>query len=159
MKKIVLFDNYNIHYDYWYSDYEHYCQGNDIECASKDSDEFHTWLGNSLNEEWYDFNLTIKLSEENCECIVLGSVGRWNGTFEIIPKKFNTLLEAIHACVSECEYITITLDNGVINVVARHHDGVNNFVIKRLNKHSRNINDISKLIKEYYHTKYHSINF
>lgn len=104
----VLFDNYNVE-DEEYDQIEYMW------------DEFMSEL------DEYEYN-------NNTECVVIGSVGRWNGRFNIEVSYFDTLKDAILKCIGECDYYTITEENGVIKITARHHDGSNEFEIRRLTK-------------------------
>ena len=104
----VLFDNYNVE-DEEYDQLEYMW------------DEFMSEL------DEYEYN-------NDTECVVIGSVGRWNGRFNIEISYFDTLKDAILKCIEKCDYYTITEENGVINVTARHHDGSNEFEIRRLTK-------------------------
>lgn len=85
---------------------------------------------------WDDFMSELDDYEYNndTECVVIGSVGRWNGKFTIETTYFDTLKEAIFKCIGECDYYTITAEDGVIHITARHHDGANEFEIRRLTK-------------------------
>lgn len=104
----VLFDNYNIE-DEEYDQLEYMW------------DEFMSEL------DEYEYN-------NDTECVVIGSVGRWNGRFNIEVSYFDTLKDAILKCIEKCDYYTIIEENGVIKITARHHDGKNEFEIRRLTK-------------------------
>lgn len=150
----ILLDNRNIDYNIWYKSYVEYCNEFNKEVFSDDSEEFFNWLYKSLNDEFDDFMTNLLYSDENVECIVLGSLGLWYGKVEIQPKKFNTLKDAIYACLSECDYYTITEENGIINVLSSHHDGTNSFSIYKLNKRAERVSNdnIEKLSNTYYHS-------
>ena len=104
----VLFDNYNVE-DEEYDQLEYMW------------DEFMSEL------DEYEYN-------NDTECVVIGSVGRWNGRFNIEVSYFDTLKDAILKCIEKCDYYTIIEENGVIKITARHHDGSNEFEIRRLTK-------------------------
>lgn len=104
----VLFDNYDI-------------EDEDYDQLEYMWDEFMSEL------DEYEYN-------NNTECVVIGSVGRWNGRFNIEVSYFDTLKDAILKCIEKCDYYTITEENGVIKITARHHDGSNEFEIRRLTK-------------------------
>lgn len=133
---ITLFDNYNYNLDEYYESYKEYCIDNDItNIGDIDSNEFYSWLNETFNIEFDDLLMNLKYDKENnVDCVVTGKVGRWNGNFEIECKHFNTLKDAIFACIENCEYYIITEDNGIINIISIHHDGRNNFDIHKLNK-------------------------
>jgi hypothetical protein len=152
-KEKVLLDNRNIDYNIWYESYVEYCNDFNKEVFSDNSEDFFNWLNKSLNDEFDDFISNLEYSDENVECIVLGSLGLWYGRVEV-QKRFNTLKDAIYACLSECDYYTITEENGIINVLSSHHDGTNSFSIYKLNKRAERVNDdnIEKLSNTYYHS-------
>jgi hypothetical protein len=133
----TMYDNHNIKYAAWFESFEDFCAINDIDCAqyNEDSDFFHEWVHDTLSIEWDDMLFNLKHDRENnVDCVVIGFVGRWNGKFEVMPKHFSSLENAIYACVKGCDYITITEDDGVVNVLGYHHDGCNTFEIHKLNE-------------------------
>lgn len=153
----TLYDNYNIQYDEWFDGFLEFCEINDIPSNNftQDSEEFFNWIHEELAIYWEDFKLNLKYDKENnSECVVIGSVGRWNGNFEIKPRKFNTLQEAIDKCVYNCDYIIIKEEMGVIRVIGIHHDGRHSFTIHRLNSKGCHLQDTTKLYKDCYHRKF-----
>ena len=89
-----------------------------------------------LEYMWDDFISELDEYEykNDTKCVVIGSVGRWNGRFNIEISYFDTLKDAILKCIEKCDYYTITEENGVIKITARHHDGSNEFEIRKLTK-------------------------
>ena len=89
-----------------------------------------------LEYMWDEFMSELDEYEYNndTECVVIGSVGRWNGRFNIEVSYFDTLKDAILKCIEKCDYYTITVEDGVIHITARHHDGSNKFEIRKLTK-------------------------
>lgn len=133
----TLYNNYDINYTEWFESFKEYCMDNDIDHTQYDDDSeyFHNWIYDTLSMEWDDLMCNIKYDKNNnVDCVVIGSVGRWNGTFDIEAKHFPTLRDAINACVRDCDYIIITEDEGTIFVKSMHHDGTNNFEIHKLNE-------------------------
>lgn len=156
-KVITLFDNTNINYDEYYNEFIEFCEENDIDYTKYpiDSYKFYEWVHETISMEYNDFMTELKYDEDNnVECVVLGYVGRWNGTFEIAPHKFCDLKTALEKCIGNCDYFKFTAENGIINVISIHHDASNHFTIHKLNKRGIYINDTDKLYKEYYHTKF-----
>jgi hypothetical protein len=100
----VLFDNYD---------------------TDEDNDQLQIYWDEFMSDLEYD-------DKNNSECIVIGSVGRWNGRFNIEVSYFDYLEDAIKKCVENCDYCTITENDGVINILAIHHDGRNEFEIRKL---------------------------
>lgn len=130
----VLFDNCDINYTEMFSDFQEWCEMNDIDSSQYDdnSSKFFEWVNEQICFDFDDFITNLEYSNENGECVVEGKVGKWNGTFEIEPKNFDTTLSAIMACIDKCEYYTIKAIDGVLEVVSRHHDGTNVFYIYKL---------------------------
>lgn len=132
-----LYNNYDINYDDWFESFKDHCEINGIDLSQYDekSDYFYTWVLETLSMDWDDIMTNLRYDKENnVDCVVVGSVGRWNGTFEIIPKHFSTLIDAITACVQNADYIVMNEIDGAIDIEAIHHDGHNNFKIYKLNE-------------------------
>lgn len=153
---MVLFNNYDINYDEFYLDYVAWCNDNDREPYTKESQSFYNYVYSSLDTEWNDLMLNMKY-DNDCqeECVVLGTLGLWTGRHEINARKFYGLKDAINACVTNIDYIIIKEENGVIYVDAIHHDGRNTFEIHKLNKKGKSIQTEEKLDNVHYHAKYH----
>lgn len=132
-----LYNNYDINYNDWFEDFKEHCEINEIDHSQYDeeSDYFHNWIWETLSMDWDDLMTNLKYDKENnVDCVVVGSVGRWNGTFEIEPKHFSTLEDAITACVQNCDYVVVNEMDGAIDIEAIHHDGHNYFKIHKLNE-------------------------
>ena len=130
----VLYDNYDINYTEMFNDFQEWCEVNDIDGSQYDdeSSRFFEWVNEQMAIDFDNFITNIEYSNDNDECVVEGKVGRWNGTFEIEPKNFGTTLSAIMTCIDGCDYYTIKLIDGIIEVVSTHHDGTNVFSIHKL---------------------------
>lgn len=64
--------------------------------------------------------------------VVRAVIQRWDGIYYGF-KQFNSLTEAIHACLEE--YNTIEADGiGNLEIEAHHHDGTNKFYIKEVKR-------------------------
>lgn len=132
----TLYDNHNINYTEWFEGFKEYCVDNDIDHTqyNEDSEYFHNWIYDILSMDWDDLMCNIKYDKNNnVDCVVTGSLGLWDGRHDIGTKHFPTLDRAINACVSGCDYIIITENEGVINIKGIHHDGTNCFEIHKLN--------------------------
>lgn len=132
----TLYDNHNINYTEWFEAFKEYCMDNDIDHTqyNEESERFLNWLYDSLSMDWDDLMTNIKHDKNNnVDCIVVGSLGLWDGRHDIDAKHFPTLDRAIVACISGCDYIDITENEGVIYIKGIHHDGTNNFEIHKLN--------------------------
>ena len=133
----TLFDNYNTNDEIWLKYFKEYCEENGIEMPAdaEYSDEFCEWQSEVRDMEWEDLLYNIESAwDSDVPCVVTGTVGRWNGRFEIELKAFHTLKESIYACVSNMDYVILTEDKGVIKIEVIHHDGRNYFEIHKLNK-------------------------
>lgn len=153
--KQILFDNYNIDYDAYYNEYLEWCEVNNLEPHSSDSLEFANWITDKNNDDW---DYLMESFDENCHysCVVLGKVGTWRGNFDIVPKKYDTLRYAISACISECDYMVVVFEDGVISVTASHHDGINHFTIHKLNNDGNKVDiyDFETINDKKYHDKF-----
>lgn len=151
MKRIrcTYFDN-NVDYKEMYESYIEFCEMNECEVQDDNSQDFFDYIDETIERDWSDFNENLKCSEYNTECVVYGAVGTWMGKREIMPKRFETLSEAVMACVSDCDYITIEQDCSKILVTACHHDGTNTFTINLLNDKGINTEN-GDLSKRCYH--------
>ena len=132
----TLYDNHNINYAEWFVAFKEYCMDNDLDHTqyNEDSERFLNWLYDSLSMDWDDLMTNIKYDRNNnVDCVVTGSLGLWDGKHDIDAKHFPTLDRAINACISGCDYIIITENEGVIKIKGIHHDGTNNFEIHKLN--------------------------
>lgn len=132
----TMYDNYDINYTEWFESFKEYCMDNDIDHTqyNEDSEYFHNWIYDTLSMEWEDMMSNIKYDKHNnVDCVVVGSLGLWDGRHDIDAKHFPTLDRAIKACISGCDYVIITENEGVINIKGIHHDGTNNFEIHKLN--------------------------
>ena len=74
-----------------------------------------------------------KLNDNDFE--VQGTIGKWNGRFEISPRpRFHTLTETISKCLNQdIEAVIIAEDRyGNLKITAYHHDNHNLFTIKKV---------------------------
>lgn len=123
-------------YDYnSYNEYLEFCELNYVNPFSEDSDEFYEWVSEmnqvALEDYW---NLLDEKDAYGDHYLVTGTLGLWHGTVTIIPKSFDCIVDAVKACVSGSsieDYDVVLDDNGVISVKSCHHDGTNNFEIRK----------------------------
>lgn len=69
-------------------------------------------------------------SLKNTPCVVSGSLGLWWGRTDIEPKQFDTIEQAIYACLEDSNEIWEDR-YGNLHIEAYHHDGHNSFVLKK----------------------------
>lgn len=128
-----------------YEDYVDYCLANDEEPFPEGSTEFWDWVGLTKkdNVECFFDNLQSCIKNNDGACLIIGSLGLWDGTHEIEPVFEWTLEDAIKKCIngSSAEDFSVELDveRGEIIIAAYHHDGTNSFVIKPLTRRGENV--------------------
>lgn len=137
-KEIVYYNDIDINYNDLYEEYKEHCELNDTAPAGENSNEFYNWMYDEFSDRWDCFKANLECSPINDnKCVVLGSLGLWTGRHDIEPQKFDSLLDAIGACVSGCDYIKVSQYCSEIWVTGLHHDGRNSFIIKILNDRGR----------------------
>lgn len=65
--------------------------------------------------------------------IIFGSIGRWDGTssgFDVF--RGEDFASAFYKATKDCDYIKVWDENGHLYIKCSHHDGTNNYEIKRL---------------------------
>ena len=150
-----LYNDYDINLDDLREVYAEITDDNTI-LNSRDNDSaFIEWVyGEYLNSEWIDLLDNIKHYSKygNSPCVIMGSLGLWNGRHNIYTTKCDDLVSAINKCVGSAQNVVIRLNNGYIEVNAMHHDGTNCFEIHILNKLGE-ITEGADLTKSCYHKK------
>lgn len=103
--------------------------------------------------DYEDFMGNLEYSSKNhSECVILGTLGLWNGNKTIHPMKCYFISYAIKKCLGDAESFEIRLKHGVIEVDVYHHDGTNQFQIKLLNDKGIKTEN-GDLRKPYYHKR------
>lgn len=103
-------------------------------------------------EAWEDFFANLKYSPYNNETYAIyGTIGRWNGRFEIELVKCDNLKDVIKRAIGTCDFFKVTQKYGHIEVVACHHDGTNYLNISLLNE--KGLNTKGDLSKSCYHKR------
>lgn len=117
-----------------YEDYVDYCIDNDVVPKKDDSPEFYEWRQEETDLNFESDMDNIKECEEyNVPVVVTGLLGLWDGSHEILPRKFGSVYEAIQAAFSRSiDNIIAVWDDGEISVHSYHHDGMNRFTINKL---------------------------
>lgn len=132
---ITYIDTYNNN-GQTYSDYLEYCKENDLQPAPENSDIYFYWLNETTGFYTDDFFTNLEYTRFNDEIItIMGSCGTWRGRRDIQPVKCNGLTEAIKKCWGSCDDLKVTLNKGVLEVAALHHDGTNYFKLIRPRGH------------------------
>lgn len=131
VKSITLYDDINVNYEDYREEFADYMEDDTILNSGDRDSELYDYVYRQLNFDWEEL---IDALSKSGECVIVGSVGRWNGRFEITPTKCENLSVAVNKCVSGCDYVRVTLTNGHLEVVGVHHDANNYFEIYLLNK-------------------------
>jgi hypothetical protein len=119
--------------DYFdYEFYKNWCEDNDCTPADRNSQAFYDWYQSEREFDIESFFANLSYSKLNLPCVVTGSVGRWDGRFEIKLHQFESVEEAIRKCWSGCDDVKVTKRASVLDVEAYHHDGCNYFEIRVL---------------------------
>ena len=126
--KITLLDTTFIHD---YDSYLEWCEANDVEPKGVDSKDYINYCSEERQLDIEDFFTNIAHAKV-WDCVVTGIVGRWNGNFEIEPKRFASLEKAVNACFDGVDDVIVTLENGEIRIEGYHHDGTNKFTVRKL---------------------------
>lgn len=130
-QELVLLDTYNTEY-LDYELYKEWCELNEVEPKEEGSEDYWDWHYRELKCEVDDFFTNFKYSNYQQPCVITGSVGRRNGTFEIEQARCESLSDAISKCWGRCDDIIVRKRYSVINVEALYHDGTNYFEIRLL---------------------------
>lgn len=132
----TYYSDYPTYKDYieYFRDMQSYGEKEDEEPAEEDSQEFMDWQNEEVDLWVDDFFANLKYSDYEGEPVkVTGTLGLWDGSHEIEPKRFGDITKAIKACIGSCDYFKVETCNGRVLVTASHHDGTNCFSIHRAN--------------------------
>lgn len=150
-KKITLIDTSK---DYSYEDYLEYCKESETEPAPDCSEEFHHWCSQMRSNEIEDFCINMQYSKLDCPLVLTGELGLWFGKRTIEPKVFESkdliykkrstgahsfrepsIVRILDACIfnGNIEDFSVTWENNKLKIAAHHHDGTNNYEVRKLN--------------------------
>ena len=130
-----------------YEDYLEMCKENGMEPKKEGSFEQIEEVIEYMTINFDDFKSNLKYSKWNIPCMITGSLGLWNGCPTITPVLCNNLVEAIEKCFGSCDDLEVNLENGHLEVLAKHHDGINCFEIHILSK--KGLREVERPIYEY----------
>ena len=134
VKDCVLYDSAC---EWSYEDYKDFCEDMGETPVPEDSEEFYEFVRRQQDNDWDDFKGNMQFAEHKDEpCMIVGSLGLWNGRPDIVPVKCDCIMDAIMKCVNNnySYEVDIVLTDGHIDVNVHHHDGTNNFEIHLLSK-------------------------
>jgi hypothetical protein len=129
----TLYNNYDYKTEDYKASFDEYIELNELDIKNYD-EELYDFINRDLTYQYEDLLANIKYGSYEIPCVVTGTVGRWNGRFNIYPKRFETLSEAINECCNNVDGIVIKLKDGKIEVKGVHHDATNYYQITCLNK-------------------------
>lgn len=116
-----------------YEEYVEDCKANNREPKEENSEDYWEAVNFYQELEWNDFQMNMKYSKFNdLPVVVSGTLGLWNGSPAIFPKRFDSVLSAIKSAVSGADDVDAEVVDGVIYVNGHHHDGTNRFEIHLL---------------------------
>lgn len=128
-----------------YAEVVEYCEMNDEEIPQENSAEHYAIASTIVDWEIEDFWDNLKaISDDLGAVVVFGSIGRWNGRYDINAKAFDNLYDAVLACLDCCDYYKVEQKHSAIEVCGYHHDGHNDFTIKFLNDKGLDAKDKNK---------------
>ena len=121
--------------------------------SKQGSEEYYERYSNWEEMNWSDFMSNLKYSKFNIDCVVVGSLGLWNGTRDIDARRFDTIVDAINT-ITNVRFIydiAIKKVNGHLEITQLHHDGTNYFEIHLLNDKGIRASERADLSNKCYH--------
>lgn len=107
------------------------------EGIEENSNEMYERIDQEIESEIDSFWGNLKYSKyNNNKCVIVGSLGLWNGRRGIVPTVCESVSKAIEKCFDGNfeKYVTVKQVNGHLEVTVAHHDGTNYFSIHLLNE-------------------------
>lgn len=124
--------------NYEYADFVEYWNDyhEDEPIPDEESSEFWDWAAFTRDAEWEIDLYDIEECEAyNIPVVLTGSSGRWDGRHSYIPRKFNSIIEAVKKIISGgCDDYDIHFNDGAIVINGHHHDGTNRYELHALSK-------------------------
>lgn len=144
----ILFDNFDIDFDYYKSSFQECRNKTDEEMECVSDNEIWKFINEELELKWSDFKTNLRYSKNNCQyCVIVGVIETWRGHYDIQPVVCNSILDAILKCCGSADSIIVKQRNGHIHVTAIHHDGANEFEIRLLN--NRGVTSMERINQGY----------
>ena len=81
--------------------------------------------------DWYNFKAELKAIDKSLphyNYLVIGSIGRWNGTFDGW-KLVDSLEDALYSVLTGCDYVKVWYDKEGLHIRGIHHDGSNTVTV------------------------------
>ena len=117
-----------------YESYLEYCELNKRTPQSDQSDDYYEFCHEMQMQDWDDFITNVVYCRFNpYDWIITGTLGLWNGNYEVDATVEPSLEDALTACVDgSIMDVKVEKMGSVLYVSAYHHDGCNNFEIRAL---------------------------
>lgn len=132
---LTYFDNNNVDFDAYKADFIEFRSDLGEDTTNVTDEDVWDYISTCHEIEWEDFLHLLKRSPYNdVECVIAGTIGRWNGRFQIEPTVCNGLETAVMKTISGCEFFKIAQINGHLEVTATDHDGTSYFEIHLLSE-------------------------
>lgn len=114
-----------------YDDYVAFCEINDLTPRGEDSEDFFRWKRDECAINFDEDLAQLKGSRHlKGPVVVTGTVGRWNGSFDIVPEVFPSFADAYKKIAGrDILDIRASYDTRCIHVEAAHHDATNLFQV------------------------------
>lgn len=112
--------------------FEDYCDAcnEDGEYDVNSDEDWYRWAQYEADCDYECFENNLRYSNLYGRAVIVeGSVGRWNGTFDIMQHYFDNPIKAIRACIDGADNIVIKKVGHKLEAINIHHDGKNYFTI------------------------------
>lgn len=130
--KHTIYDNYNLWEDYTDEMLTELARDNGIIEADEEPSDNLLWELRSEEDalQWDAIKTELSAFFEGKTVIFFGSCGRWDGRHD--GGRVGDFWDLWDIAVKDCDYISITDDNGALFLKCSHHDGTNHYQIKEL---------------------------
>ena len=115
------------------------CECNDNDVPEEDTEAYYDIVTHLQTTDVDDFFGNLRYSKYNNKpCIIVGTLGLWDGRHDIYPTYQNSIEDAISNCIEHADDYKIYIDDDTLKVSVYHHDGSNHFSILVLSKKGEN---------------------
>lgn len=138
----LIFDNYDV--------WEDYSEDAIADLRELEGDENYVPSDNAIWEQC-DFRSSVAwdaehdslnrfFDEDNAKWILVGELGRWDGTHDA-GFIFSTFDEMFDKATKDCDYFRLGEEDGQFYLKCSHHDGTNLFYIRKLTDEGERLYD------------------
>lgn len=130
----MVYDNYDLFSDEAIQEVKNWL----LECDYSEDEITDNIIYSYINDNDADNWETARTELENFfsdkyRCIIFGVVGRWNGTFAAgTIFDGDEIIDILNKALRDCDYISITDENGHLYISGTHHDGTVCYEVKIL---------------------------